>query len=137
VIRLAGRATHRGIVVDLAGWRVGGRGRGIHVGRRRCQQFATESESGVAAPVGEEAEVPDARETGRKDVQQEAAEERVGREGCELCVWIVATAAEPGVEGKPHGRRRDRVSAGQMTGPKVPRGMSKQPNSRSRLATSR
>lgn len=50
------------------------------MGRSDAQQFAGECEAGLTSGAGEQAVVTDAMEAAREDVEQEAADELVGRE---------------------------------------------------------
>lgn len=52
---------------------------GNQFGDRREQQFAAEFEFMFAEPVGEESEIPDALESGWQGVNEEPADELIGR----------------------------------------------------------
>ena len=60
------------------------------LGRGRGEEAAAEGEPGGAVAVGEEAEVADAVEAGRQDVEQEPAHELAGVEGHDLVATLVA-----------------------------------------------
>jgi hypothetical protein len=88
-------AAGAGVAVVTGRRAVSGRGRRRVAGafarpRLLHQQAPALGEPGGAAAVGEKAEVPDAVEAGRQDVEQEAAHELAGVEGHDLLAALVA-----------------------------------------------
>ena len=74
---------------DGCGGCVGGRTLAL-LGRRRGEEAAAEGEPGGALAVGEQAEVADAVEARRQDVEQEPAHELAGVEGHDLLATLAA-----------------------------------------------
>ena len=83
------RCTALGAAIQGAGV-VCGRGGGVVC---RAQQLKAKRQSRGAPTAGQEAVMPDAHEALRQDVQQEAAQELVDRQGSELLLIMVCRIA--------------------------------------------
>ena len=99
--------------------------RRVVIGRRRDgEQFAGACEAGLAGGAGEQAVVADAVEAARQDVEQEAADELVGRErhdllavGAVAAIILVAEGDAGLVEGEqPAVRDGDAVGVARQIG---------------------
>ena len=102
--------------------------RGVVIGRRGdVQQFAGEREAGLAGGAGEQAVMPDAMEAARQDMEQEAADELVGRErhdllpvGAVAAIVLVAEGDAALVEARSGGGSRSRPGGCSATGRRAP-----------------
>ena len=74
----------RASVFDSQQWLSNGRG---------AEQRAAAIECSTAVPVGEQSEVADADESSRQDMQQEAAQELMGRYGHDLLLVAVCVVS--------------------------------------------
>src|SRR5690349_21305490 len=83
------RSTALGTAIEGTGI-VCGRGGGLVC---RAQQLKAKRQSRGAPTAGQEAVMPDAHEALRKDVQQEAPQELIDRQGSELLLIVVRRIA--------------------------------------------